>query len=223
MCGRFTIAKPERIIIEFQPDEVGSNLDAPRYNVAPMQQIPTVIGAQDGRRTIKDIRWGFAPHWAEDAATGSRIINARAETASSKPAFRDAFRQTRCLIPADGFYEWQKTPDGKQPMYMQVEDGEMFAIAGLYSIRQQGDSEPLLSCTIMTTSPNSLLEPIHHRMPVILPKDCWTPWLDTSNDDKAQLQDMLQPFPAEKMTARKVSRLVNSPANDDPRCIEPLD
>jgi len=223
MCGRFTIAKPERVTVDLSPDEILSDLNAPRYNIAPMQQIPALLQRKSGNKVLADIRWGFLPPWAGDPQTGSRIINARSETAATKATFRAAFRGTRCLIPADGFYEWQVTPEGKQPVYMQIDGGELFVLAGLYTVKKGEGSDPLVTGTILTTTPNEVVAPIHKRMPVILPAEHWNAWLDRNNANVSELEEMLQPFPADRMTAHKVSRLVNSPSNDDARCIEPVE
>ena len=239
MCGRYTITRPERIAVEFEPAVVNADLDRPRYNIAPMQKVPALAIRAD-KRVLLDCQWGFVPHWATDPAIGSRMINARAETAADKPAFRHAFRHNRCLIPADGFYEWREADDGKQPMYIQVGSGDLFAFAGLYSVwpgdrvaesgvahaASSGEEPPTglpagktASCVIITTEPNDLLRPIHNRMPVILPRAAWSRWSDPAFTDREALCELLRPFEAGSMSTRSVSRRVNSPTNDDPACI----
>ena len=211
--------KPERIVVTFEPDDVSADLGRPRYNIAPMQNVPVVL-SRDDARVLTDCQWGFVPSWAEDPTIANRMINARSETAATKPSFRSAFRKHRCLIPADGFYEWQKTPDGKQPVYVRVGEGELFAFAGLYSQWRDPESRnELLSCTILTTEPNELMRTIHHRMPVILPPEHWGKWLSPENGDTVSLQELLRAFSEDRMKAYNVGKIVNSPANDDERCI----
>jgi putative SOS response-associated peptidase YedK len=220
MCARFTIRKPKTIPGELRPDVVEADLSRARYNVAPTQKIP-VLFIRDHQRVLADFRWGLIPSWTDDPAIGNRLINARAETLADKPSFRRAFRSQRCLIPADGFYEWQATDKGRQPIYIQVQQGELFTLAGLYEIWQPQGRDPLRTCTIITTAPNDLIRPIHDRMPVILPAACRDSWLDPQLTDVIELSKMLQPFDAAKMNAYPVTRHVNSPANDDQRCIDP--
>jgi putative SOS response-associated peptidase YedK len=172
MCGRYTIRQPQRLIDKLFPKKVQADLSRPRYNIAPTQNVPTLF-LLGGQRVLKDLRWGLVPSWADDPAIGNRMINARAETIRAKPAFRSAFGKRRCLIPADGFYEWQKLKDGKQPMYVRVDEGQPFAFAGLYELWHPGGDNGLMSRTIITTGPNELMKPIHDRMPVILPEECY--------------------------------------------------
>ena len=227
MCGRYTIAKPERIIVAFEPVAGNCESGKPRYNISPMQKVPAVL-VRDERRALAECQWGFVPHWAEDPAVGNRMINARSETLAEKPSFRTAFAHGRCLIPADGFYEWQRIGSEKRPHYIRMVDGSLFAFAGLYSVWKGGPAksgggaaDSLLSCCIVTTSANDLMRPIHDRMPVILAKGCWDPWIDPANTDVAALKAMFRPFDPGLMTEYPVSRHVNSPANDDDRCIAP--
>ena len=221
MCGRYTIAKPKRIIAAFEPVTVKAGLDHPRYNIAPMQKVPVVRGAR-GARVLEDCQWGFIPSWAKDQADGSRMINARAETVAAKPAFRAAFLKTRCLIPADGFYEWQETESGKQPVYIHPADDEPFVFAGLYSAwTGAGPGTMLLSCTIVTKDADEFMAPIHRRMPVILPQEAWDAWTDPANADAAGLLRILAGAHGRQLTRLNVSKVVNSPANDDERCIRP--
>jgi putative SOS response-associated peptidase YedK len=218
MCGRFTLRTPAAILKDYfgLPALPGF---PPRYNIAPTQPVGAVRMAAAGREWV-DLRWGLVPFWAEDPSVGSRMINARAETVGSKPAFRESFEQRRCLVAADGFYEWQRREDGsKQPYYMTIRDESPIAFAGLWDRwRQKGSGVVIESCTIITTRPNALLAPIHDRMPVILDADGATEWLRPEAVAGA-LDVLLQPFPAERMRATPVSHRVNRPANDDPECI----
>ncbi len=218
MCGRMTITEPERIVRKFKADVNKATLDKPRFNIAPSQIVPALI-ARDEQHILGDLQWGLVPYWAEDPAIGNRMINARAETVATKPSFRSAFRKRRCLIPADGYYEWQKTVGGKQPVYIRIDNGAAFAFAGLYEIWTGPDETKLSTCTIITTTPNDALASIHHRMPVILDEDGWHDWLGGDNADIGALQDMLVPFDPSRTTAYPVSPRVNSPRNDDAGCI----
>jgi putative SOS response-associated peptidase YedK len=222
MCGRFTLTvSPEQLRASFDGLTVPEDIQ-PRFNIAPSQ--PVAVVPNDSRFQLDFYNWGLIPSWAKDPSIGNRMINARAETLAEKPSFRSAFRRRRCLILADGFYEWRANPDSraKTPMYIKLESGEPFAFAGLWESWQSPDGSNILSCTIITTQPNGLLEPIHNRMPVILSKDSYTQWLDPAEIDPKQAQRLLIPYPAELMTAYPVSTLVNSPANEDPLCIAPL-
>jgi putative SOS response-associated peptidase YedK len=195
---------------------------APRYNIAPSQ--PVAVVPNDGLLKLDYYVWGLIPSWAKDPSIGSRMINARGETLAEKPSFRAAFRRRRCLILADGFYEWQQTPGGKTktPMYIRLKSGEPFAFAGLWESWNSPDGSQVLSCAIITTEPNPLMAKIHNRMPVILPQAAHMPWLHSGEADTKALSALLKPYPAEEMVAYPVSKLVNSPANDVPAVIEPL-
>lgn len=219
MCGRFTLATPREDLAEelgiFVPDDY-----RPRYNIAPGQPVLIVL-ADDGGARAERARWGLVPPWAEDPAIGNRLINARAESAAQKPAFRHAFRRRRCLIPADGFFEWQKGPHGKIPFYIRHVGRRPFTFAGLWEEwRPDPESPPLRTCTILTTDANPLVRPIHARMPVILPPGERERWLDPDADPRT-LAPLLQPYPRDDLEAYRVSTLVNSPRNDRPECIEP--
>jgi len=225
MCGRFTLIDPEQALtVQFNlPGTPGLK---PRYNIAPTQPVVAVRLAPDGGdREATLLTWGLVPFWARDPAIGARMINARAETVAEKPAFRAAFRRRRCLIVADGFYEWQKPAGGrgsKQPYYVRLREGRPFAFAGLWEHWEGTDGSAIESCTLLTTEPNDLLQAVHNRMPVILSPQDYDLWLDTTVQGSDPLGPLLRPYPAEEMEAYAVSRLVNSPQNDDPRCIEPL-
>ncbi len=225
MCGRFTLAtQPETLL-----DRLGIQLDgsfAPRYNIAPTQSVLAVRQPVAGQPEVASLRWGLIPFWAKDASVGYRMINARSDTAASKPAFRQALRRRRCLVLADGFYEWQMTPGSKhkQPHYIRLAQGEPFGLAGLWERWEPSDAgqEPIESCTILTTEPNSLVQPIHDRMPVILPVEAYQAWLDPHLQDPMELAQWLAPFDPTEMSVCKVSKAVNNPTHDQPDCIEPL-
>ena len=218
MCGRYTLASPtERLAEEFGVDASSIEL-APNYNVAPTQGVAAVL-EEGGQRRLEVLRWGLIPPWADDPGIGSRMINARSETAPGKPSFRRAFRERRCLIPADGFYEWQRTNGAKQPYYIHMEDGRPFAFAGLWESWSKGEGE-IRTCTILTTGANALVGEVHDRMPVILAHDAYDVWLDPASE-RDELTGLLAPYPEDEMETYPVSRFVNSPSNNDPRCIEP--
>ena len=217
MCGRYTLA-PDQTAFDERFSLVGSDLHVvPSFNIAPTQSVVTVTG--NGGNQAQLMRWGLIPSWAKDASIGYRMINARAETLAEKPSFRTAFRRRRCLIPADGFFEWTRVGPVKRPMRIVLSSGEPFAFAGLWESWRDQNGERILSCTIITTRPNELMHTIHNRMPVILARDAESVWLDQSVQDPAMLAELLGPFPSEAMEAYEVSTLVNSPRNNDPECI----
>jgi len=248
MCGRFTLTDPEQdLAVQFNLPEIPDM--QPRYNIAPTQPVAAVRvaplaatanaepsegdaswGNDDLVRELVMLHWGLIPFWAKDPKIGARMINARSETVAEKPAFRVAFQRRRCLIAADGFYEWQKVERGKQPFYIRLRDARPFAFAGLWEYWKEPDnpSDPssqsaiIESCTLLTTKPNDLVRPIHNRMPVIVHPRDYDLWLDPQVQDTEKLQSLLRAYPSEEMVAFPVSRLVNSPGNDDPRCIEAL-
>jgi putative SOS response-associated peptidase YedK len=217
MCGRYTLSTPAgRLAEEFQLD---STVEIPpSYNVAPTQQVAAVLEDEGGRR-LEMLRWGLVPSWADDPEIGARMINARSETAPEKPSFRRAFRGRRCLIPADGFYEWKRENGGKQPYYFHMQDGRPFAFAGLWESWEKGDGT-LRTCAILTTRANSVLEGVHDRMPVILPHEAYDAWLDP-DADREELGELMIPYPEDDLETYPVSRFVNSPRNNDERCIAP--
>jgi putative SOS response-associated peptidase YedK len=220
MCGRFALySNPQTLARRFCA-QAPADLKA-RYNVAPTQIIPIVRQEGEGRR-FSLARWGLIPHWAKEMDTGYSTINARAETVATKPAFRSAFRHRRCLVPADGFYEWQAVPGSKvkQPYFIGLRDQEPMALAGLWERWQSPQGDELESCSIIVTVANDLMRPIHDRMPVILDPADWNAWLAPDAGDLGMLQSLLRPFPAEAMTARPVSTRVNSPRTDVPECLE---
>ena len=218
MCGRYSL------ISDISALQVRFDFDPPitphtsRYNIAPTQNVLTVR-AGDGRNVAEHMRWGLIPSWAKDMSIGNRAINARAETLAEKPMFRTALRRRRCLIPADGFYEWLRVGKAKQPMRILLTTGEPFAFAGLWETWTNPEGETIHSCTIVTTAPNDLMRPIHDRMPVILLPENESTWLDHSIEDASALNDLLSPYPPEIMEAYPVAPLVNSPTNDTPDVI----
>ena len=217
MCGRYTLITDMDTLqgrFSFESADLGLALS---FNVAPTQQVLTVVN--DGENRARYMRWGLIPSWAKDASIGSRMINARAETLAEKPSFRSAFRKRRCLVLADSFYEWKKVGSKKTPTRIALKSREPFAFAGLWESWNTPDGERVLSCAIVTTDPNSLMEPIHNRMPVILSRDAESVWLDQSIEDAAMLGSLLTPYDAEEMEAYEVSTLVNSPANNSPELI----
>lgn len=220
MCGRFTLTSPDGALVQFSLPDLPSL--EPRYNIAPTQPVAVVrMAVQEAARELVMLKWGLIPYWAKDPGIGARLINARSETVAQKPAFRDAFRKRRCLVVADGFYEWQKQNGGKQPFYIRMRDGGPFGMAGLWEA-WRGPEGVIESCALITTDANDLMRPIHDRMPVILPARDYDLWLDRGFRQGDLLVPLLRPFPSEEMLAYPVSRRVNSPENDDPHCMEPL-
>ena len=220
MCGRFALlTNAEALIERFGVEEIIKKPE-PRYNIAPTQDVAVVV--QRDTRQLTQMRWGLIPFWAKDVSIGNRMINARGETLAEKPAFQNAFKKRRCLILADGFYEWQKVGKIKKPIHIRMKSREPFAFAGLYEYWETKSGKMLESCAIVTTTPNDLMDQIHHRMPVILKQEEEDAWLDPANQDLSELQSMLKPYSAEQMEAFEVSRFVNSPANQGPLCIKPV-
>ena len=222
MCGRYTqTVSLEKVIERFHVDDAPMQVP-PRYNVAPGQQAPVIIYKQS--RRIELMRWGLVPAWAKDPRIGNRMINARAESLTEKPSFRRPFSRSRCLIAADGFYEWRRSgPQGRKvPMWIGLKSREPFAFAGLWDRWQTATGGVLESFTIITTLPNELMKPIHHRMPLILRQHHETEWLDPDLSNPGDLARLLEPCPAEEMTAYEVSTLVNSPENDVLECLKPV-
>jgi putative SOS response-associated peptidase YedK len=225
MCGRFTLTTPAQRLAD-QFDISGELPDlTPSYNVAPTQKIAAVAANAEGERKLGRLQWGLVPRWSTDPEIGSRMINARAETVAEKNSFKSAFRKRRCLIPADGFYEWQKNEAGSgptQPYYIRLETGTPYAFAGLWESWEGEDGRKIHSTTIITTEANELVGEIHHRMPVILSPESYSTWLDTSIQEPDELMGLLHPYPSEQMEAYPVSTHVNRPSNDDPECVEPV-
>lgn len=226
MCGRFVQTSPPALLADrFGVDEVLlDDPPEPDWNVTPRAVVPTVVQRPD-RRTLEGMRWGLVPSWADSPAVGDRLINARVESVRDKPAFQRAFRRRRCLIPADGFYEWQEVPGRrrKQPVFIRRRDGEPMAFAGLYEVWRASDDDPwLVTCTIITTPANTLVAPVHDRMPALLSEPVWAEWLDRDNDDVDALASVLVPAPDDELEMWPVRPLVSDPANNGPELVEPL-
>jgi putative SOS response-associated peptidase YedK len=222
MCGRFVLVTPGKSLAEHFRLAEEPSLE-PRYNIAPTQPV-AIIKAKVGssHRELKTVRWGLIPFWAKDAKMGARFINARSETASDKPAFRAAFRMRRCLIPADGFYEWKKLEKGSAPYLVVLANRAPFAFAGLWESWKSPGGELIESCTILTTDANELIQPIHDRMPAILSPGHYELWIDPDTKTAESLKQVLKPFPSEAMIMFPVSGKVNKASYDDADCVEPL-
>lgn len=226
MCGRFVlISSMDALAQQFALDPVVAEASPslhPRYNIAPTQPVAAIrLDPATGERELTHFRWGLIPSWSKDIKIGSRLINARSETVADKPSFRAAFKRRRCLIPADGFYEWQRKGNKKQPIYVHSNEDQPFALAGLWEVWHSAEGSVIESCTILTTEPNELMQPIHNRMPVIVEPPDYALWLDPGPNPQVA-RHLLRSYPAAKMATYPVSTLVNSPRNDDPQCIVPL-
>jgi len=222
MCGRFTLTVDAHSIqLSFPWLKVPEKI-TPRYNIAPSQ--PVAVIPNTGEKKMDFFIWGLIPSWAKDPKIGNRLINARGETLAEKPSFRTAYRRRRCLILADGFYEWVKQPgqNVKSPFLIQLINQKIFAFAGLWETWFSPDGSELKTTTIITTEPNDLVSQIHARMPVIIPEHAYDLWLESDEKSLEELKHLLRPYPSDEMIQFPVSRVVNSPANDSPACIEPL-
>lgn len=230
MCGRFvSITEPDGLVRFFTVDERKTDDLPPSYNVAPTQPVYAVAEHADQRALVR-FHWGLVPHWAKDPKIGNKLINARAESLAEKPAFRDVFRRKRCLIPADGFYEWRKLADGRKvPHFIHREDGAPLAFAGLWSswrdpqFPEDSADAWLRTCTIVTTNAGPRVRELHSRMPVMLPPDAWDAWLDPELKDPAELRHLLDLASDAALAWHPVSTRVNTPVNDDPSLIEPAE
>lgn len=222
MCGRYTLsATAEEISEVFELDDVPAI--PPRYNIAPTQLVPAIRSTPDGpARSLYMLHWGLIPSWADGPAIGNKLINARAETVAIKPSFRSSFKSRRCLMVADGFYEWRKVEKGKQPYCIRRADGRPFAFAGLWERWMSPDGTEVESCAVITTEPNELMRTIHDRMPVILEQDAWRTWLNPAPTKPEVLQELLVPLPASLLRAYPVSTKVNNPRFDRPECADPM-
>jgi putative SOS response-associated peptidase YedK len=222
MCGRYTLSTDLKTIAKRFAATVADEIPSvvPRYNIAPTQKV--IVVSDDGQRVIKQMRWGLIPSWAKDPSIGNRMINARAETLAEKPAFRAALKKRRCIIPADGFYEWQKLGTAKQPLHIVLKSREPFGFAGLWEHWKSPEGDEILSCTIITTEANELLKAVHDRMPVILTRDAEAVWLDPKIQEPETLLPLLKQYPADQMEFYPVSRDVNSSAVDKPSNVEPI-
>lgn len=220
MCGRFTLTSLPKVVAQLFDLPAVPELD-PRYNIAPTQGVAVVRAGSDGRR-LDLLRWGLIPSWVKDVKQAPTLVNARVDTLQEKPSFRGAFRSRRCLIPADGFYEWKTIGGKKQPMYFTMNDGAPFALAGLWERWEGPDGTVIESCTTLTTEPNAVVSPIHDRMPVILPPEAYALWLDPRVTEPQRLVPLLGSYPAEAMRVHAVSPQVNSASAEGPACIEPF-
>lgn len=220
MCYRFvresTIVDIAR---EFDVDEINEDI-APSYNISPTQNIPALIN--DSTRRIEVLRWGLIPPWAEDISIGNKLLNARGETITEKPSFRLAFKKRRCLIPATGYYEWKRKGSNKTPMFIHLKDEKIFGIAGLWERWTSPSGEQINSCTIITIAANDWLKPVNDRMPVIIPNDQVALWLDSTGRSEEDLMHFIKPYNADLMKKYEVSSAVNSPKNDSPENIVPV-
>jgi putative SOS response-associated peptidase YedK len=221
MCGRYTYFPSEfsDLRLTWNVDEVFDL--KPCYNIAPTQEAPVIVQAA-GKRTVELFRWGLIPWWAKDPAIGNRMINARAETLAEKPVFKDLLGKRRCLVLADGFYEWRKEGKSKVPMRFKLKSGEPFTFAGLWDTWKQPDGNLLHTYTIVTTEPNDVLRPIHNRMPAMLSNDDAQKWLAV-DDEIGHALTLMKPYPPEKMEGYDVSPLVNNPRNDSPECVRQIE
>jgi putative SOS response-associated peptidase YedK len=224
MCGRYRLSRRKQIIEEHFETADWQDDWSPRYNIAPSQPVPVIRQhPTEPVRQIAWMGWGLVPHWAKDASGSVRTINARSETAAEKPAFRDPMRCRRCLIPADGFYEWKRTGAAKQPYCFEVNAGELFAFAGLWDGWKNAEEQWIKTCSILTTTPNAVTSAIHDRMPVILDRDSYDLWLDPGMQNVAAISEMLKPYDARLMRCYPVSTRINHVANDDEECSRPVE
>ncbi len=221
MCGRFILSEPKKVKakdLKIKQEEV--DLLKPCYNIAPSNKIAAILNEKE--RHIELLRWGLIPSWSKDETIGARMINARAETLSEKPSFKGLFNKHRCLILADGFYEWAEDARGKQPYFIHLKSNEPFTFAGLWSHWKNPKGEELKTCAIITCAPNALMEKIHNRMPVILDGEARDAWLDPENKEGTVLTTLLKSYPPKEMEAYPVSKIVNAPQNDTEACIKPI-
>ena len=219
MCGRFSLtASGETIAQQFDLAEV---LDIPKhYNIAPTQTVATIV--VDNKRKYQPMRWGLIPYWAKDSKIGSRLINARVETVTEKPSFRNLIKQRRCLVIADGYYEWQSQKGRKQPYYFQVGEHQPFAFAGLWDTWRSPDGE-IMSCTLLTTDASAEVSPVHHRMPVIVPPQAYSQWLDPNITDPEAVLPLLNSDIYQSLSSYPVSAVVNNPTNNSAECVQPVE
>jgi len=224
MCGRYRLSRRKQIIEE-QFDTADWQDDwSPRYNIAPTQPIPVIRQhPKEPVRQVSMMRWGLIPSWAKDTSGAARTINARSETAATKPAFRDPLKFRRCLIPADAFYEWKRTATSKQPYCFEVNDGGMFAFAGLWDGWKNAEGQWVRTCSILTTTPNAVAATVHDRMPVILDPDTYDLWLDPGQSNVHVVSELLKPYDAHLMRCYPVSTRINHVANDDEECSRPAE
>ena len=219
MCGRYRLSRRKQLIEEYFDTAAWEDDWQPRYNIAPTQLVPVIRQhPKDPVRQLSHVRWGLIPHWAKEPSIATSTINAKSETAATKPAFRDPLKFRRCLIPADGFYEWKRTVKAKQPFCFEIEDGELFAFAGLWDGWKDASGNWIKTCSILTTTPNALTATVHDRMPVILDPESYDLWLDPGMQNVAAISELLKPYDASQMQLYPVSSRVNHVTNDDEEC-----
>lgn len=222
MCGRFTQRKPKEVIAKQFGVDVDDELE-PRFNVAPTQRVAAVRAAQGGGgREFVPLKWGLIPSWAKDASMGAKLINARSETVTEKPSFREAFKRRRAIIPADSIFEWRRTEGRKQPYYFQMRDGSLFGFAGLWDSWRNEEGDVVETCSILTTGANDIFRPVHERMPVVLHPESYDEWLSDDPRGVESLKELLRPYPSSEMIAYPVSPGVNSPQNQGEELIEQI-
>ena len=224
MCGRYKLSRRRQLVEEYFDTDSGVEDWVPRYNIAPTQ--PVAVIRQNPKEPVRELslmRWGLIPSWAKDSSVAASMINARAETASTKPAFRDALKFRRCLIPADGFYEWSRTGKAKQPYCFEINEGALFAFAGIWDRWKDAGGKWLETCSILTTTPNAVTSAVHDRMPVILHPDGYDAWLDPGMRDVSAASDLLNPYDARLMRSHPVGTRINSVANDDEASAAPVE
>jgi putative SOS response-associated peptidase YedK len=216
MCGRYRLSRRKQIIEEYFDTSPWDDDWSPRYNIAPTQPVPVIRQhPKEPVRQISTMRWGLIPNWAKSPSSAAGMINARSETAAEKPAFRDPLKLRRCLVPADGFYEWKRTGTSKQPHCFEVNEGELFSFAGLWDGWKNAEGQWIRTCSILTTTPNAVTGTVHDRMPVILDPDSYDLWLDPGMQNVAAISELLKPYDARFMRLYPVSSRVNHVANDD--------
>jgi putative SOS response-associated peptidase YedK len=224
MCGRYRLSRRKQIIEEYFETAPWDDDWDPRFNIAPTQPVPVVrLHPKESVRQISMMKWGLIPHWAKDPSIATSTINAKSETAATKPAFRDPFRLRRCLVPADGFYEWKKTGTSKQPFCFEVAEEELFAFAGLWDGWKNPEGQWIKTCSILTTTPNAVTSAVHDRMPVILDPGSYDLWLDPGIQNVAVVSELLKPYDARSMRCYPVSTRINHVANDDGECSRPVE
>jgi putative SOS response-associated peptidase YedK len=224
MCGRYRLSRRKQLVEEYFDAAQWDDDWSPRYNIAPTQLVPVIRQhPKEPVRQLSLMKWGLIPHWSKDASGAAGMINARAETAATKPAFRDSLKSRRCVIPADGFYEWARTGKGKQPYCFEIDDGELFAFAGLWDGWKNAEGQWVRTCSILTTTRNAVTSAIHDRMPVILDRDAYDLWLDPGMQNVAAVSELLKPFDARMMRCYPVSTRINHVSNDDEECSRPVE
>lgn len=224
MCGRYRLSRRKQIVEEYFGSPSDEQDWVPRFNIAPAQSVPVIRQhPKEPIRKLSLMKWGIVPSWAKDPSVAASMINARSETAFTKPAFRDALKSRRCIIPADGFYEWLRTAKAKQPYCFEVNDGELFAFAGLWDGWKDPNGNWIRTCSILTTTPNAVTSAVHDRMPVILNPDNYDLWLDPGMQNVSEASELLMPFDPRRMRCYPVSTRINHVANDDEECSRPIE